>query len=182
MMKKVKPNKQTKLICAQIRIGGDGDFTFTNRENSKRYWEFIQRNLTFKLTNYKLFITTDTSSVIDEANNIFRKDTVVAFKERSFHLEFRIPNVEKLSSNECDRISLIYLEFLMLGQCDYGVVSQSGFGLVGILNRKDLKDLKNFYVFTNLENLKKSWSNRNDQNFIPFKNLLLYVDFKNFLE
>ena len=70
----------------------------------------------------------------------------------------------------------------MLNQCDYGVVNQSGFGLVGILNRKDLKDLKNFYVFTNLENLKKSWSNRNDQNFIPFKNSLLYVDFKNILE
>jgi len=146
-IKKAKPNKNSKLICAQIRIGGNGDLQFTAKENSKKYWQFIKNNLTSKLNDYKLFVTTDTPELIDEANQVFGNDTVIAFKERSFH------------------------------KCDMGVVSHSGFGLIGILNRKELKDLKNFYVFTNQENLKRKFRNRNDLYFIPFNASILYVEF-----
>ena len=84
---------------------------------------------------------------------------------------------ENLNETECDRIAEIYLDFFMLGKCDMGVVSHSGFGLIGILNRKELKDLKNFYVFTNQENLKRKFRNRNDLYFIPFNASILYVEF-----
>ena len=87
MMQQAKPNKSTQLICAQIRIGEDEDLNFTSRKNSRFYWQFIQANFIPKLTafDYKIFITTDTPDVIDEAIGIFGPDTIVAFKERSFH-------------------------------------------------------------------------------------------------
>lgn len=176
-IKKAKPNKNSKLICAQIRIGGNGDLQFTAKENSKKYWQFIKNNLTSKLNDYKLFVTTDTPELIDEANQVFGNDTVIAFKERSFHISRKVGRTENLNETECDRIAEIYLDFFMLGKCDMGVVSHSGFGLIGILNRKELKDLKNFYVFTNQENLKRKFRNRNDLYFIPFNASILYVEF-----
>ncbi len=180
-IKKAKPNSNSKLVCAQIRIGGDGDFKFTERENSRKYWEFIKTNLTYNLNDYKLFITTDTSDVIDEANKVFGNERVFAFKQRSFHISRKVGRVENLNETECDRIAEIYLDFYMLGQCDMGVVSHSGFGLISILNRKDLKNLKNFYVFTNQQNLKKNFGNRNDLQFFQFDASILYAEF-NYLQ
>ena len=174
-MKKAKRNRNSKLVCAQIRISEGGDLKFTERENSKKYWEFIKNNLTHQLNEYKLFITTDTPDVIDEANKVFGKEKVIAFKQRSFHISRKYGRTKNLNETECDRIAEIYLDFYMLGQCDMGVVSHSGFGLMGILNRKEIKDLKNFYVFTNPENLKKEI--RNNLYFLQFDASILYTEF-----
>jgi len=62
-MTKSSSNK-TKLICAQIRLGDHGDMQFTARENTKKYWNFIQKKfISSSSYSYKLFVTTDTSDV-----------------------------------------------------------------------------------------------------------------------
>ena len=48
-LKQTKPNKDTKLICAQVRVGqisgeGHGDQSFMSRNDTVLYWSFIERN------------------------------------------------------------------------------------------------------------------------------------------
>ena len=61
---KKSSEKNFKLICAQIRLGDNGDMQFTARENTKKYWNFIQEKfINSSSSSYKLFITADTSNV-----------------------------------------------------------------------------------------------------------------------
>jgi hypothetical protein len=59
-----------------------------------------------------------------------------------------------------------------------GLVSQSGFGLNGILNRQNIDEimLDNFYVFTNPNNVKYDFAKRDGLKFMPFNISLLYLD------
>ncbi len=127
----LKINNNSKLICAQVRLGGGGgvsiDLKFTSRQNTALYWSHI-KNMFLKnnennyslLFDYKLFITTDTPDVIDEARQVFGKDKVFGFKESSYHIEF------KRSSKQCDKLSELFIDFKLLGDCDMGVISHSG--------------------------------------------------------
>jgi hypothetical protein len=67
----------------------------------------------------------------------------------------------------------------MLGVCDMGVVSHSGFGLVGILNRPNKLDLANFYVFTNPTEKKKRLVSNKGLSFHSFNSSLLYIQYSN---
>jgi hypothetical protein len=126
----LKMNKNSKLICGQIRLGGGGgvsiDLKFTSRQNTALYWSHI-KNMFLKnnensssLFDYKLFITTDTPDVIDEATQVFGKDKVFGFKDSSYHIEF------KRSSKQCNKLSELFIDFKLLGDCDMGVISHSG--------------------------------------------------------
>lgn len=173
ILKTAKPNSDTKVICAQIRIGSETDFLFTYRNSTQNYWKFIRNNFIKDLTNYKIFITTDVSEVFDEAKVEFGSSKIVGFKSHSAHVDF-IKTVNDMK--KCNEISEIFLDFSFLGKCDMGVISQSGFGLYGILNR-DFKDFKNFYVYTNPNNIGKNfWNERKDLKFVKFNVSLLYLE------
>jgi hypothetical protein len=58
------------------------------------------------------------------------------------------------------------------------VISHSGFGILGVLNRKNTECLKeNFYVYTNPFNLKQNFWNRNNLSFHKFSKSLLYLEY-----
>ena len=85
MLRQAKPNRNTKLICAQIRTGDDGSFQFMARNDTRLFWRFIQNEFTPKLNDYKIFITTDKSSVIDEAIQMFGNGIKISITKYLFH-------------------------------------------------------------------------------------------------
>jgi hypothetical protein len=174
LIKQLKPSVDTKLICAQIRIGNEFGIPFMKREETKKFWNFIKNQFINKNKEYKLFITSDHSDVIDEAFRVFNKtDKLIAFKENSFHITLFDHKKKK-----CDQVADLLFDFNILGDhCDMGVVSHSGFGMIGILNRKNQNDLNNFYVYTNPANLKSEYWNRNNLDFVQYNNSLLYLEF-----
>jgi len=175
MLKLAKPIKRTKLICVQIRIGVDNDFQFMHRNKTKLYWNFIKEKFLVDQSiakNYKLFVTTDNEFVIDEAITEFGMKNVIAFKNRSSHFEF-------VYKDKCSNLDGVYLDFNLLGQCDKGLLSHSGFGLVGVLLRKKLETLNNnFYVYSNPDDLTKSWGKRDNFTFVPYSLPILYLEDK----
>ena len=69
-IRQAKPTKKTKLICAQVRIGGTRpavakDGRFMPRNHSILFWQFINETFIQKknLTDYKIFVTSDTEAV-----------------------------------------------------------------------------------------------------------------------
>jgi hypothetical protein len=151
--KRAKPNNKTKLYCAQIRIGGkrpyvEFDKMFTERNNSRLYWQFMKNNfLTNQSTkDYKIFITTDTQSVEEEAIVEFGADYVVHNSGLITHFD----REKIISKNNCERVERAILDFHSLQLCDEVVISKSGFGILGILNRQD--PIKNLYRFEKINN------------------------------
>ena len=63
MLKKLKPTSQTKLICAQIRIGGNEDKQFVFPNQTIIFWKQIREKLLYNNVYYKLFITSDKSNL-----------------------------------------------------------------------------------------------------------------------
>lgn len=165
---KLKPNKFTKLICAQIRIGGEYGIGFMSNENTKDFWKFINDNF-FKRNNnnYKLFITSDKPYVIDEAYKQFDNDKLVAFRNNSFHINFK---------DSCADFGNLIMDFSLLSLCDMGVISHSGFGFVGIMNQENFNS-NNFYVFTNPVLIKKAYWDRRNLSFYQFDKSFLYFEF-----
>lgn len=167
----------SKLICGQIRIGGTGDIMkFASRRSSKEFWRFLEKRL-IKTKDYKLFITTDKHDVLGEALKKFGKKHVIGFKERSFHLA-RVKQTDLLDI-KCNKISELYLDFMFLGRCQSGIISHSGFGMLGILNRKNFKETidSNFYIFTNPNDIMSDFANRKNLTFMKFNTKLLYLEF-----
>lgn len=177
LVKQAKPTNRTKLVCAQIRLGSGGiDLEFASRNSSKSFWKFIHSNFISKLNtnDYKLFITTDTASVYKESVKEFGKEKIVSLSEKTFHFEF---DTYKNRTYECDWLSRVFVDFNFLSLCDMGVVSHSGFGMCGIINRED-KNFSNFYVYTNPNLIKKSFFQRKNLSFYKFDTSLLYLEFK----
>jgi len=181
MLKISKPTNQTKLICAQIRVGGGFDSQFMHPKQVKLFWKQIRDKLIEQkdLDDFKLFITADKKFVIKEAVEEFGNDKVIGFKDRSFHISNVYNFLPFLKKNTCDKVGGLYLDFNMLGICDMGVISHSGFGLVGILNRENKLDLANFYVFTNPTEKKKRFVSNKNLSFHQFNTSLLYIQFNN---
>lgn len=172
LVKQMKPNNITKLICAQIRIGEAGNFKFMERKDTKLYWNFMRtkfiNNLNF---DYKIFITSDHSDVIAEAYNEFGNDKVIGFMNHSFHM-----NHLRRTNKKCNDIGDLILEFNLLANCDYAVVSHSGFGILGVINRK-IKNFNNIYVYTNPNEIKSKFWNRNNLSFYSLDKSFLYLEF-----
>jgi len=135
--------KNNRFICAQIRIGGQMGIPFVPRSNTKLFWNFIRTNFLANnsITNFKLFVTSDFADVIDEAYNEFGANNVIGFRNHSFHIHFATS-----LNRTCDDVGQVILDFNILSKCQYGVVSSSGFGLFGYINREN-KNYKNFYVY-----------------------------------
>ena len=151
-LNKLKPNANTKSICIQVRIGGARpnvgyDRDITPRNFSTYYWDYVKENfIKQKLKNdenYRIFVTADMESVEKEAIEVFGIDKVLTIDGVSAHVDR-----ENGFGNNCTRFEKIIMDFYMLGYCDMALVSDSGFGIFGIL-RNRIPD-EDFYVLSAL--------------------------------
>ena len=141
-----KPDKESKLFCAQIRIGVvAGDRKFTERNNTKLFWNFIRHNIIKNEDNYKLFVTTDTESVAEEAITEFGEDNVLIIHGLYNHLD-----VGPTSKETCKTYHKTVLDMHAFQLCDKVVVSRGGYGLMGNFLRKD--PFNEFYRYTEVLN------------------------------
>jgi hypothetical protein len=150
-IKRAKPDDKTKLICAQIRIGGvrpnvKFDSEFLPRNSSKLFWKFIRE--TFLNVNssqkYKIFITTDTESVEEESIREFGENMIVKINGHFVHID----REEYGNTSDCSKIEKVILDFHALQFCDAAVISPSGFGKYGISNR--INPTKDLYRYEKL--------------------------------
>lgn len=152
-MRRTKPTADSTLICAQIRIGvktAGGNATdayFMPRNDTILFWNFIKeeflkkQNMTKK--NYKIFVVTDHEDIKFEASEHFEKGRVIFHTNASFHFGRDFP---KPNEKGCKALQNVLFDFYLLGHCDVAVVSHSGYGLLGVLNRRNPYD--NFFVYT----------------------------------
>ena len=146
--KLAKPNKNAKLFCAQLRIGGHNEFhnysdrAFTERNNSRLFWDFIRKNIISNEVNYKIFITTDTKSVAEEAFKEFGKDKIVINFGDYIHLDVAFIN----KKYKCEAYEKTFLDFHTFQICDKAVISRGGYGLMANFLRED--PLKELYRYT----------------------------------
>ena len=178
-LNEAKPTAASKLICAQIRVGGSNklnhatDAFFMKRNDTSLYWQFMRQNFLSKSNEklYKIFITSDSQDVIMEARQEFGLENIISNMESSFHLDKQIANTKCQSSDG------IYLDFVYLSHCDMGVLSHSGFGLCAVLNKAD-KNLNDFYVYSSPSlDMNTFWQrDQLDFQFIKFNYSMLYSE------
>ena len=142
-LKKAKPSNKTKLICAQVRVGDAGGTQFMKRGNLKIYWNYIRTNFIKNLTDYRIFLTTDTQDIVSEAIKEFGNELVVTNEGPNNHLDL----FSKLELND-EKLDKIFLDFHSLQNCNMAIISESGFGKLGVFNRNDPN--QNLAMFTNL--------------------------------
>jgi len=139
-LKKAKPTPNTKLICAQVRVGGDGDAVFMDKNKTNTYWNYIRNNFIQNLTDFRIFLTTDRNYVELEAINEFGKKYVITNEGPNNHLD-KISEF-KLNDEKLDRI---FLDFHSLQNCQMAIVSESGFGKLGVWNRNNPNEMLAMY-------------------------------------
>jgi hypothetical protein len=140
-MRYAKPSRDSYLICAQVRLGDDVlvDSKSIKQNHSSRIFEFIKRNFTQYLGRSKIFVTTDSASVEQEARSFFGERDVAITAGDIAHVD-----LDKKLDAECERYEKTFLDFHILKDCDMGVVSMSGFGRLGVYRSENVK---NIYVY-----------------------------------
>ena len=145
-LKKAKPNNKTELICAQVRVGDAGGTQFMKRGNLQIYWNYIRTNFIKNLTDYKIFLTTDTQDIVSEAIKEFGNELVVTNEGPINHLDF----FRKLKLND-EKLDKTFLDFHSLQNCNMAIISESGFGKLGVFNRNDPNE--NLAMFSNMRSI-----------------------------
>jgi hypothetical protein len=140
-MRYAKPSRDSYLICAQVRLGDDVlvDSKSIKQNHSSRIFEFIKRYFTQYLGRSKIFVTTDSASVEQEARSFFGERDVAITTGDIAHVD-----IDKKLDAECERYEKTFLDFHILKDCDMGVVSMSGFGRLGVYRSENVK---NIYVY-----------------------------------
>jgi hypothetical protein len=145
-----KEGEGQKLICAQVRIGGprphvSNDLKFYDRSVTKLFWNFINQTFIQSLeekhmVSYKLFIASDTESVVEEAEKVFGANRLIKMPGLFTHVDktYRF-------FNDCEPVQKTFLDFHFMQNCEYSVVSTSGYGMLSGINRPD--PFLNFYLF-----------------------------------
>lgn len=135
-----KTNKDTKIICAQIRMGGNQlkDPTFKLPKDLTLFWEFLKTNITDNIidNNYKVFITSDNPDILNNTEHGIDENKIIFNQEASIHTD-RTENKNNYGP---------YIDFDLLSQCDGGIMSHSGFGFLALLNNNNDK-CSDFYVW-----------------------------------
>ena len=148
-LRAAKPDSNTTLICAQLRMGGNrknhaADFEFNKESNAKVVWNFINQTFLIDqkiLNNYKIFITTDSEVVEQEGITVFGKDRVVVNEGPIKHIDRDLGK-----GSDASQIERTILDFHSLQNCDYAIVTAgSAFGSIGCWNRKE--PFKNLYIY-----------------------------------
>ena len=163
--KKLKPNQNTKIICAQVRMDYPGSQAKFGKKISLEFWNFIKDNFlnnTINSTEYVIYVTSDRENVKLEAKNFFKNNQVFYLEKSSDHVDVRA---------NCKSTEKVILDFHIMQNCDIGVVSHSGFGILGLWNRP--RPFKNLFVYTNRNQsaLKKRYSDRKDMIFKKYTKL-----------
>jgi hypothetical protein len=134
-----KENLNTQIFCAQIRIGGTRpgvkrDREFNKRSITKEFWRFIKENFTksSQEKEWRVFVTSDVEAVELEAFKEFSREKVIRIKGINTHID-RETNL----GNDCTRIEKPIMDFYFLRNCNKAVISNSGFGRLGLWNRKE---------------------------------------------
>lgn len=169
LLKLAKPSPDSKLFCAQVRIGGkpvDGnnirkDLEFMKVDKAADYWNYIDRSFIKNNTDYKIFLTSDNQEVIENARAHFDPGRLVTNTNNVFHY-----NLQK-RDRKCKEAVGLFVDFLMLSECDMGALSHSGFGMVPLL-RKEPSTWKFFFVYSS-----PSFWTRKNGSFFERKNLTL---------
>jgi hypothetical protein len=130
---KAKPTDNTKLICAQVRVGDAGGTRFMERGNLKIYWNYMRTNFFKNLTDYRIFLTTD--DIEAEAIKEFGNEFVVTNGGPNNHLDF----YGKLESND-EKLDKTFLDFHSL--------IYNTFGKLGVFNRNNPNE--NLAMFSNM--------------------------------
>lgn len=154
-LKKAKPNKDTKLICAQMRLGGvrknhASDWKFNDLDDVKLIFKFIRDEflVQFKMKNsYKIFITTDDETAQENAIQEFGADNVVINMGDIVHIDRDVSNLK-----DCKKIEKTILDFHSLQNCDMAVITGSGFGKLGLWNRPN--PIENLYLYSSKQFMK----------------------------
>ena len=137
---------KTQIYCAQIRIGGkrpnvNYDKPINDLNSTKLFWSFIREKFIRNNTNWRLYVTSDMDSVELEAIKEFGRDKVILISGVNSHIDR-----EDALGKDCSRIEKPILDFHFMQNCNMAVVSMSGFGILGIWNRKEpIKDAYMFY-------------------------------------
>lgn len=142
-LKKAKPSNKTKLICAQVRIGDAGGTQFMKRGNLQIYWNYMRTNFIKNLTDYRIFLTTDTQDIVSEAIKEFGNEFIVTNDGPNNHLDL----FRKLKLND-EKLDKTFLDFHSLQNCHMAIISESGFGKLGVFNRNYPNE--NLAMFSNL--------------------------------
>ena len=142
-LKKAKPSNKTKLICAQVRIGDAGGTQFMKRGNLQIYWNYMRTNFIKNLTDYRIFLTTDTQDIVSEAIKEFGNEFIVTNDGPNNHLDL----FSKLELND-EKLDKTFLDFHSLQNCHMAIISESGFGKLGVFNRNYPNE--NLAMFSNL--------------------------------
>lgn len=166
-LKKLKPLNNSKVICAQVRMGDPGHIGQTDVNASVNFWHFINKTfLQSKYSNqYSINITSDTEQIKQEGKNFFVNHNVFYNDKSSNHVEI------KSQENGCQSLENVIFDFHLMQYCDIGVVSHSGFGILSMWNRPD--PFKNLYVYTkkNQKKFKNDYWNRKNLTFLKYSNL-----------
>jgi len=149
-LKKLEKKDDMKLICVQIR-GGDQVFKSPDLvfpELYKKHWSHIRENFIEKygLLSYKIFVTSDHKGAEEDAIREFGNERIFTIAGNITHTDINYSSNNKISS-ACSVYEKPLLDFHFMQNCDMAVVGRnSGFGVLGVLNRK--KPLENLYLFS----------------------------------
>lgn len=131
-----------KLICAHVRMGRNPTIpTDTekrlNMDKINSIWKFLDRfNMAKK---YSVFVASDSNELIKYARNKFPLQFV--------DVPGPIIHMDQIGyKNESRGMTKIFLEQILLSQCDVLVVTKSGFGRIAAYLRNSSRDL---YCFLN---------------------------------
>jgi hypothetical protein len=111
--------------------------------NLKIYWNYMRTNFIKNLTDYRIFLTTDTEDIEAEAIKEFGNEFVVTNGGPNNHLDF----FGKLESND-EKLDKTFLDFHSLQNCNMAIISESGFGKLGVFNRNNPNE--NLAMFSNM--------------------------------
>jgi hypothetical protein len=138
---KLKPKRNTKLICVQIRTRNARynpkmkDELYLSPKVVNKFWIFVKTKLIkkVKLTeNYKIFIAADNVTFRNDAIRIFGPDRI------AYNTGDDIINIDYIkTNNECPAgIVQTFKDFYSFQYCDMAIVTQySQFGRFGIWNK-----------------------------------------------
>lgn len=124
-LKQAKENPEDKLICAQIRIGGPrplvkDDLYFIPRNNTFKFWSHINKTFIPRVAanaTYKIFVTTDTEAIEDEAKNLYGNKL---FQTKGLFVHFDRDGMHQ----DCSRFEKVVLDFFLFKNCDMTIISR----------------------------------------------------------
>jgi hypothetical protein len=103
----------------------------------------MRTNFIKNLTDYRIFLTTDTQDIVSEAIKEFGNEFVVTNDGPNNHLDL----FSKLELND-EKLDKTFLDFHSLQNCHMAIISESGFGKLGVFNRNYPNE--NLAMFSNL--------------------------------